>query len=456
MTRERPTHAELRKWDNAHVWHPFAPMSVYRAEGPPIITDAEGFFLIDAAGNRYLDGVSSLWCNVHGHRVPEIDAAIRAQLDRVAHSTLLGLGGEAPIQLAHELARRAPEGLTKVFYSDSGATAVEAALKMAFQYHRQRRDGSRTRDTFLAIGEAYHGDTVGAVSVGGVELFHAAYRPLLFPTMRVPAPVRRLAPPGIDADAHIASCLEQLERALAQHADRIAAVVIEPIVQGASGILVHEPGYLRLTRELTRRHDTLLIADEVAVGFGKTGALFACELENVAPDFLCLAKGLTGGYLPVAATLTTECIFDAFLGEVSERRTFYHGHTYTGNPLGCAAGLASLELFDTRRVLDNVALIANHMAERLAVLKRHPHVAEVRQKGVMIGIELVMDRDGDRPYPFTEGRGRQVTLAARKKGVIIRPLGDVVVLMPACAMPLELVDNLIDVALESIDDVTRP
>lgn len=445
----------LRRADLDHVWHPFTAMQSYAVENAPIVTDAEGFHLIDAGGNRYLDGISSLWCNVHGHRVPEIDEAIREQLDRVAHTTMLGLSSEPSIELARALVERVPQGLSKVFYSDSGATAVEVALKIAFQYHRQKPGGSDRRNLFVCVGGAYHGDTLGSISVGGIDLFHGMYGGLLFPTVRVPSPVAYRTPGTHDAASYVKHCFEELERVLAANGDRIVALVMEPLVQGAAGILVHPPGYLTRARELTRDHGIPLIADEVAVGFGRTGTLFACEQEAVAPDLLCLAKGITGGYLPLAATIATDEIYSAFLGEPHEGRTFFHGHTYTGNPLGCAAGLASLKLFEERDVLANVKANAAVIERKLAVLGDHPHVGEIRQKGMMIGIELVAERDTKSAYPTPLRMGHQVTLAARRRGVVLRPLGDVVVLMPAPAMPAELVERLCDVAVESIEEVTN-
>ena len=446
---------DLRRWDADHVWHPFTPMQAWRQEDAPIIASAEGFFLIDVNGKRYLDGISSLWCNVHGHRVPEIDAAVKAQLDRVAHSTLLGLGNEPSTELARELVARAPRGLNKVFYSDSGATAVEVAVKIAYQYHAQKSGATGQRDLFLSVSGAYHGDTIGSVSVGGIPLFHGAYRKLLFETVQVPAPVALRIPTGYDRETWLAHCDAELERLIVENRDRAAAFIIEPLVQGAAGILVHPQGYLRRVRELTAKHGILLIADEVAVGFGRTGTMFACEQEEVRPDLMCLAKGITAGYLPLAATLATDEIYNAFLGEPSLGRTFFHGHTYTGNPLGCAAGLASLALFDKHRVLDNVRANAARLATSLAELRDHPHVGEVRQKGVMVGIELVRDRDGYIPFPPPRRTGHLVTLAARQRGVILRPLGDVVVLMPAPALPADLIDRLCDAAFESIDEVTH-
>lgn len=446
----------LRDWDNQFVWHPFTPMLAYRDEGAPIIEAADGFFLIDVEGRKYLDGISSLWCNVHGHRVPEIDRAIREQLDRVAHTTLLGLSSVPSIELASELVARAPRGLTKVFYSDSGATAVEVALKIAYQYQAQKAgaDAGPRRDRFLCLGNAYHGDTIGTVSVGGIPLFHGTYRDLLFETVTVPSPVTFRTPSGFTSAAYLDHCFAELERLIVENRDRAVGFIMEPLVQGAAGILVHPPGYLARVRRLTREHGILLIADEVAVGFGKTGTLFACEQEDVSPDLLCLAKGLTGGYLPLAATLATDEIYDAFLAPPHEGKAFFHGHTFTGNALACAAALASLRLFDKNRVLENVGANARRIAERLSAVADSPFVGEIRQKGAMIGIELVQDRATTAPFPAARRMGHQVTLAARKRGVILRPLGDVVVLMPAPAMPSELVDRLCDVAIESIAEAT--
>ena len=442
---------DLRRWDNDHVWHPFTPMQAHQAERPPIIASADGFFLTDTDGRRYLDGISSLWCNVHGHRVPEIDQAIRDQLDSVGHSTLLGLGNVPSIRLARELVVRAPQGLTRVFYSDSGSTAVEAALKIVYQYHRQKPSPEPDRDLFLCLSQAYHGDTVGSVSVGGIDLFHRVYSSLLFKTQPIPAPACHPNP----TDGSIPDCTDEdfaaTERIIRQHAGHAAGLVMEPLVQGAAGILLQPNGYLSRVRKLTRELGIPLIADEVAVGFGRTGTMFACEQEQVVPDLLCLAKGISGGYLPLAATLATDEIFDAFLGKPVEGRTFFHGHTYTGNPLACAAALASLELFDTRNVLQHIQENAAIVSQSLGELGQHPHVREVRQRGMMVGIELVADKASGQAYPAELRMGHQVTLAARQQGTIIRPLGDVVVLMPAPGMPADLVVQLCRTAVDSIN-----
>ena len=428
-------------------------MTAHLREGVPTIVAAEGFDLIDEQGRRYLDGISSLWCNVHGHRVEAIDAAIRDQLDRVAHTTLLGLGSDRADELAERLVRLSPDRLRHVFYSDSGSTAVEAALKIAWQYHRQKPQPD-DRNVFLTVSGAYHGDTIGSVSLGSIRLFHQVYGGLLFDTVSVPSPGQFPRPPELSREQWHEHCRETVAATAREHGDRLAAIVIEPLVQGAAGIWTHPPGYLSLLRDLADETGALLIADEVAVGFGRTGTLLACEQEAVAPDLLCLAKGLTGGYLPLAATLATEAIFEAFLGEPHEGRTFFHGHTFTGNPLACAAALASLDLFEQDDTLAHAATLAAALREELATLAEHPHVAEIRQCGTMVGIELAGSREPYQPLPAERRTGHRVTLAARERGLIVRPLGDVVVLMPALAMPVETVRRLVRGTIAGIDAVT--
>ena len=443
-------HERLLALDRAHVWHPFTQMAVWPSDDPLIIERAEGNELIDDLGRRFLDGISSLWCNVHGHRRREIDDAIRAQLDRVAHSTLLGFASVPSIELAEALVRIAPEGLNRVFYSDSGSTAVEVALKMAYQYWQQRGRPEKTR--FAALTEAYHGDTVGSVSVGGMDLFHGIFRGLLFDVERLPSPSPYHWAGGGDP---LAGALRAAERLLEEKGSTLAAVVIEPLVQGAAGMWMHPPGYLRAMAELCRKHDVLLVCDEVATGFGRTGTMFAVEQEDVSPDFLCLAKGLSGGYLPLAATLTTERVYEAFLGEFASARTFFHGHTFTGNPLACAAALASLRLFETDRVLDRARRTAEVLRPKLAAIAELEHVGDVRQRGLMVGIELVRDRRTKEPYAYEERIGHRVCLAVRKRGILLRPLGPVVVMMP----PLSLIESeavrLGDAVREAIVEVTE-
>jgi adenosylmethionine-8-amino-7-oxononanoate aminotransferase len=419
---------DLAAVDRAHLWHPFTQQQGWIEEEPLIVERAEGTDLIDVDGNRYIDGVSSLWCNVHGHGHPRIDAAVRHQLDRVAHSTMLGLSHRPGIELARRLVELAPPGLTRVFYSDSGSTAAEIALKMAFQYWRQQGDERRTK--FISLQMAYHGDTIGSVSVGGIDLFHSLYRPLLFDTLH--------AEPGDAAD---------MERLLSEHEGEIAAVIMEPLVQGAAGMLVHPEGYLRAVRELCDRHDVLLILDEVATGFGRTGRMFACEHEAVSPDLLCLAKGITGGYLPLAATLAGERIYEGFLGRFEELRTFFHGHTYTGNPLACAAALATLDVFAEERTLERLQRKIELLEQLLEPIAGHPQVREVRRRGFMIGVELA-------EQPLAARMGHQVTLEARRRGAVIRPLGDVVVLMPPLAISEGELTLLVAITAEAIDAAT--
>ena len=423
------TTASLIESDRRHLWHPFTQQQAWEAEEPPVVIEhAEGTRLYDTDGNAYIDGVSSLWCNVHGHRHPAIDGAIAAQLGRVAHSTMLGLSHEPAITLAERLLAIAPPGLTRVFYSDSGSTAVEVALKMAFQFARQQGESRRTR--FISLENAYHGDTLGSVAVGGIETFHSLYEPLLFGGWHAPA-----------------GDLNAMAELLSEHGDEVAAVIVEPLVQGAAGILLSPPGYLRGLRELCDQHGVLLICDEVATGFGRTGQMFACQHEDVTPDLMCVGKGLTGGYLPLAATLTTERIYEGFLGPADEGRTFFHGHTFTGNPLACAAALATLEVFEQERTLETlqpkIELLQRNLDRRVAVL---PLVGQIRQRGFMVGIELVGGEPGER-------LGHQVTLAARSRGAIIRPLGDVVVLMPPLSISEADLCRLVAITASAVADV---
>jgi adenosylmethionine---8-amino-7-oxononanoate aminotransferase len=418
---------DLAAADRAYLWHPFTQQRGWVGEHPVIVERAEGTDLIDVEGNRYIDGVSSLWCNVHGHAHARLDAAIREQLDRVAHSTMLGLSHRPAIELAQRLVALAPAGLTRVFYSDSGSTATEIALKMAFQYWRQR---GQDRRRFAALRMAYHGDTIGSVSVGGIDLFHSLYEPLLFETLK--------AEPGDVAG---------MERLLAEHDGEVAAVIMEPLVQGAAGMLVHPPGYLRAVRDLCDQHGVLLILDEVATGFGRTGRMFACEHEGVAPDLMCLAKGISGGYLPLAATLTSERIYEGFLGEHEQFRTFFHGHTYTGNPLACAAGLATLDVFRDERTLERLQPKIELLADLLEPVAEHPAVSDVRRCGFMVGIELV-------EHPLPMRIGHRVALEARRRGAIIRPLGDVVVLMPPLSISPDELSRLAGITIEAIDAAT--
>jgi adenosylmethionine-8-amino-7-oxononanoate aminotransferase len=437
---------ELKRLDHTYLWHPFTQMQEWMAEDPCVISHGEGHYLVDVHGRKYLDGVSSLWCNVHGHRNKELDDALKAQIDRIAHSTFLGLSHPPGIQLAQKLIEIAPAGLERVFYSDSGATAVEIALKIAVQYWQLKGETKRTQVASLA--ESYHGDTVGAMSMGYSETFHRFHKSLLFPVLRLTPPhVYRYVKRASDEEA-LKSALREAEEKLTQKQRSLAALVIEPLMQGAAGMWSQPPGFVSALREICRRNRILFIADEVATGFGRTGKMFACEHENVRPDILCLGKGITGGYLPLAATITTEEIFSAFLGEYKEFKTFFHGHTYTGNPLGCAVALASLGLFKQGNIIEGMQPKIDYLKHRLKHdFLRLAHVADVRQWGFMVGIQLAENKDKRQGYSPEARTGHKVILEARKHGVLIRPLGDVIILMP----PLTLADN----ELKTLLDVTR-
>jgi adenosylmethionine-8-amino-7-oxononanoate aminotransferase len=436
---------QLRSWDKAHVWHPFTAQADWAAAEPLIIARGEGVYVYDTEGNRYLDGVSSLWCNIHGHRHPALDAAVREQLDWIAHSTLLGVSHPKAIELAHKLVEVAPARLTRVFFSDDGATAVEVALKMAFQYWRQKEDPEPSRTRFVALGGAYHGDTLGDVSVGGVERFHAMFAPLLFPTLRAHIPYCYRCPLGLTRPDCGMACLDEVDALLRAHPGEVAGVVVEPLVQCAAGMIVHPEGYLRGLRDLTRKHGTLLIADEVAVGFGKTGKMFACEHEDVSPDFLCLAKGITGGYLPLAATLTTEEVYSAFFATAAEGKTFQHGHTFGGNPLGAAVALANLRVFEDEHTLAELVPKIELLEQRLKALRQNAYVGDVRQCGLIAGIELVADKATKAEFPSSEQVGARICRQAREFGVLVRPLANTLVVMPPLTITMEQLGELLDV-----------
>ena len=443
----------LAQLDQDYIWHPFTQMQEWMGEEPCIIAGGDGHYLIDIQGNRYLDGVSSLWCNVHGHRKKEIDEAIRAQLDRVAHSTFLGLSHAPGIRLAEKLIGIAPDGLRRVFYSDSGATAVEIALKMAVQYWQLKGDGERT--LIASLAESYHGDTVGSMSMGYSETFHRFHKNLLFPVLRLTPPHVFRYYQGMSESDALGAAIEEARAKLGAKKSALAALVMEPLMQGAAGMWPQPVGYLQALCEICRRDGILLILDEVATGFGRTGKMFACDHAGVTPDILCLAKGITGGYLPLAATLATEEIFSAFLGEYKDFKSFFHGHTYTGNPLGCAAAIANLELFDRDDVIRNmdpgIAFVRQRLQRDFLAL---PHVSDVRQWGYMVGIELVDDKPCRKSYPPERRIGHRVILEARKRGVLIRPLGDIIILMPPLTMSSEEVSILLDVVYDSIRVVT--
>lgn len=448
-----PDSEKLRQLDLKYVWHPFTQMARWQHEKPLVIAEGDGNYLIDTDGKRYLDGVSSLWVNVHGHRCPTLDDALVRQSQKLAHSTLLGLSNIPAIEFAEALISAAPNSLQRVFYSDSGSTAVEVALKIAYQYWQHR--GQKTKTQFVALDAAYHGDTIGAVSVGGIDLFHRIFHPLLFEVERAPTPHSYRC--TIERQEHSPAacaqhCLKALEDLFAEKSPQLAALVIESRIQGAAGMLLHPPGYLASVAQLCRKYEILLICDEVATGFGRTGELFSCMAENVEPDLMAVAKGITGGYLPLAATLASEEIYEAFLGESD--KTFFHGHTYTGNPLACAVALASLRLIHESHLLSTVRQSADLLQKGLARdIGPLPNVGQIRQLGLMVGIELVADSTSKRPFPATERLGAEICQRARDYGLLLRPLGDVIVLMPPLTISKTEIEFLLTGLTASIQDV---
>ncbi len=434
-------HELLDRWDKEYFWHPFTQMKVYRQEENLIFERGEGVYLYDVKGRKFIDAISSLWCNVHGHNHPKLNKALVEQLEKVAHTTTLGSSNVPAILLAKRLVDIAPKGLTKVFYSEDGAEAVEIAIKLAYQYWRNKGE---KRKVFITLEEAYHGDTLGAVSVGGIDLFHGTYRDLLFESIKLPSPYPFCKEKyGRLCDECREELLSMLEKILRER-DDVVAVSLEAGIQGAAGMLPFPKGFLRGVRELTKKYNVLMIVDEVATGFGRTGTMFYCEQEEVSPDFMCLGKGITGGYLPLAATLTTDEIFNAFLGEFGELKHFYHGHTYTGNNLACAVALANLEVFEEERTLEKLQPKIEHLRKRLEEFWELKHVGDVRQLGFMAGIELVKDKKTGERFPYGERTGFKVAYKCRERGVFLRPLGDVMVLMMPLVISLEEMDHVLD------------
>ena len=449
------TRQPLAAWDHAYLWHPFTQMQEWEQETPLIIEQGKGSYLIDTEGRKYLDGTASIWVNLHGHRHPRLDRALTAQLQKIAHSTFLGLTNPPAIRLARELIRLAPKGLRRVFYSDNGSTAVEVALKMAVQYWQQVQPSVGPKQSFVHLKMAYHGDTIGAVSVGNIDLFHARFKPLLFPTHQVEPPYCYRCPLGRTYPSCDMACIDPLERLLKTRHRELAGVIVEPLVQAAAGMMVAPPGYLARVRELCTTYNVLLIVDEVASGFGRTGKMFACQHEGVTPDLMAISKGLTGGYMPLAATLTTEAIYRAFLGRYDEWKTFFHGHSYTGNPLGCALALANLEIFRREQTLEQVRKKSRLLARLLQPLAELPHVGDIRQCGFMVGIELVQDRHTKTPYPLDRRIGHRVAQDCRLRGLLLRPLGNVIALVPPLSISPRELTTMIAILHSAIRETTE-
>lgn len=447
------TTEQLESWDREYVWHPFTQMKDYVKEKPVIIENGEGVILRDIEGNEYIDGISSMWCNIHGHRKKEIDDAIREQLDKVAHTTLLGFSNVPAIELAKRLIDITPDGLAKVFYSDNGSTAMEVALKMAFQYWQYK--GYKSKTNYVALQYGYHGDTVGAISIGGIDMFHSVFKPLLFKTFFAPSPYCYRCPYSKDKTECMFECLKDLEAILSKDSDSIAAMVMEPLIQGAGGMIVHPEGYLSRAKELCEKYNVLFIADEIMVGFGRTGKMFACDHENVTPDIMALSKGINGGYMPLAVTLTTDEIYNAFIGDYGEQKTFFHGHTYTGHPLACSAALASLDIFEDEKVIEELQPKIRLLKERLERFTNLNSVGDIRQSGLVAGIELVRNKETKEPYSWEEKIGVKVCLEARQRGLISRPLDNVIVIMPPLSINTSQLNRMMDIIYESIETITE-
>ena len=446
------TTEQLRLWDKRHVWHPFTQMQEWERDEQIIIVKGEGCWLIDTDGKRYLDGVASMWTNVHGHCRRELNEALKEQVDRLEHSTLLGLASEQSIILAAKLAEITPPGLDRFFYSDNGSTAMEVAVKMAYQY--QVHQGRPERSRFITFRNAYHGDTLGAVSVGGIDIYHTTFKPLMFETLQTAAPYCYRCEFGCSKESCSMECVDALEALIVRNVGYIAGLVIEPLVQGAGGMIVQPAGFLKHVRDLCDRYDILMITDEVATGFGRTGKMFACNHEGVVPDIMAISKGISAGYLPLAATVTVDKVYSAFLGSYSELKTFFHGHTFTGNPLACAVALKSLELFQQDDLLATLQPKIERLKQSLENFKSMPHVGDVRQCGLAAGIELVEDKNTGAPYPWEEQVGIKVCLEARKRGVFSRPLGNTIVIFPPLVISHGELDLLLSVLRESIQVVT--
>jgi len=435
--------------DLAHVWHPCTQMKDHETVPMIPLRSGSGVWLEDHTGKRYLDGISSWWVNLFGHANPRINAAIVEQLGRLEHAIFAGFTHEPAITLAEELVRLAPAGLNRCFFADNGSAAIEVAVKMSFHYWRNRGRPRKTR--FITLSNSYHGETLGALAVGNVELYKSIYRPLLMDVITVPSPDAFGREAGASEADHARRMFAHMEAALEQNHGEVAAVIVEPLVQCAGGMRMYDPVYLQLLREACDRFDVQLIADEIAVGFGRTGTMFACEQAGIRPDYLCLSKGLTGGYLPLSVVLTTDTVYDAFYDEYTKLNAFLHSHSYTGNALACAAANATLAIFREEPVLERNRTLAARMAASVEHLREHPHVAEIRQRGMILAIEVMKDVANRTPWPFTERRGLRIYRLALDRGALIRPLGTTVYFMPPYVIEPDEIDALARVATEGIE-----
>ena len=435
------------------LWHPCTQMKDHETLPPIPIKRGEGVWLEDFEGRRYIDAISSWWVNIFGHANPRINKALKIQLDTLEHVILAGFSHEPVLLLSERLVQITPANLDRCFYADNGSSAIEVALKMSFHYWRNKGQHKKTR--FITLSNSYHGETLGALSVGNVDLYRDIYGPLLLDTLVAPSPDCFNRKPDTSWEEHSCQQFNVMERLLETHAEEVCAVIVEPLVQCAGYMRMYHPVYLSLLREACDRYGVHLIADEIAVGFGRTGTMFACEQADISPDFMCLSKGLTGGYLPLSVTLTSNEIYDAFYDDYENLTAFLHSHSYTGNPLGCTAALATLDIFSEQPVLENNAKLSDHTFQLTSDLINHPHVAEVRQQGMILAIEMIKNKSKKEPYPWQERRGLIVYKHALNQGVLLRPLGNVIYIMPPYIITSEEIETVVCAAREGIDLATR-
>lgn len=444
---------DLVSRDLSVLWHPCSQMKDYESLPLIPIRRGEGVWLEDFDGNRYIDAISSWWVNLFGHANPRINSAVRDQLESLEHVILAGFSHEPVVELSERLVKVTPAGLSRCFYADNGSSAIEVALKMSFHYWRNSGKAGKTK--FIALNNGYHGETLGALAVGDVRLFKETYATLLMEVITAPSPDGFGREHGESYAAYAKRAFSHMEHLLERHAEETSAVIVEPLVQCAGGMRMYDPVYLSLLREACDRFDVHLIADEIAVGFGRTGTLFACEQADISPDFLCLSKGLTGGYLPLSVVLTTQQVYDAFYDDYVNLTAFLHSHSYTGNPLACRAALATLDIFEEDNVIESNQALSRHMGEVTAHFEEHPHVAEVRQHGMILAVEMVRDKASREPYPWQERRGLRIYQHGLARGALLRPLGNAIYFMPPYVITPEQIALLAEIAWEGIDLATR-
>lgn len=444
--------SEIIRLDRQHVWHPCTQQKDHESLPPIPIARGEGVYLVDVDGNRYIDGVSSWWVNLFGHNHPRLNRALTDQAGRIAHHIFAGFTHEPAVELARRLCRLAPPGLNKVFFADNGSAAVEVALKMSFQFWQQTGRPQKCR--FVSITDAYHGETLGALSVGGCDLYREIYRPILLEGFQVQGPDCFRCPYGLHRDHCNAECFEHLERQVTAAQEQIAAVIIEPLIQAAAGMRIYPPVYLKKLRALCDACSVHYIADEIAVGFGRTGRMFANEHAGVSPDLLCLSKGITGGYLPLSVTLTTDAIYEAFYDDYSAQKAFLHSHSYTGNPLACALAVEVMKIFEEEGILEGLQPRMSQLEGQASRFESLPHVGEFRRRGMVAAIEMVQEREARTAYPWQQRRGLEVYRQALSRGALLRPLGNVIYFMPPLTIAEDELQTLLDIAYEAIIAVT--